>query len=48
MPLVKAQVMASLKRNVKEGALKHIIKLLMDFYNDKSFIEVIEVINLGE
>jgi len=38
----------SLKRNIKEGALRHIIKLLMDFYNDKSSIEVVEVINLGE
>ncbi|XTI87032.1 hypothetical protein V2W45_1238685, partial [Cenococcum geophilum] len=37
-----------LKHNIKEGALRHIIKLLMDFYNDKSFIKVIEVINLGE
>jgi len=40
--------MASLKRNIKEGALRHIMELLMDFYNDKSSIEVIEVINLGE
>ena len=40
--------MASLKRNIKEGALRYIIKLLIDFYNDKSSIEVIEVINLGE
>ena len=38
----------SLKRNIKEGALRHIIKLLIDFYNNKSSIEVIEVINLGE
>jgi len=40
--------MASLKRNIKEGALKHIIELLIDFYNDKSSIEVVEVINLGK
>jgi len=38
----------SLKRNIKEGALRYIIKLLIDFYNNKSSIEVIEVINLGE
>ncbi|XTI95795.1 hypothetical protein V2W45_1256461, partial [Cenococcum geophilum] len=37
-----------LKRNIKEGALRYIIKLLTDFYNDKSSVEVIEVINLGE
>ncbi|XTI87002.1 hypothetical protein V2W45_1239049, partial [Cenococcum geophilum] len=37
-----------LKLNIKEGAFRYIIKLLIDFYNDKSFIEVIEVINLGE
>jgi len=48
MPLIKAQVTASLKHNIKEGALRYIIKLLMDFYNDKSSIEVVEVINLGE
>jgi ABC-type transport system involved in Fe-S cluster assembly fused permease/ATPase subunit len=38
----------SLKRNIKEGALRYIIELLIDFYNDKSSIEVVEVINLGE
>ena len=38
----------SLKRNIKEGALRHIIKLLIDFYNNKSSIKVVEVINLGE
>ena len=38
----------SLKRNIKEGALRHVIELLMDFYNNKSSTEVIEVINLGE
>ena len=48
MPLVKAQVITSLKRNIKEGALKHTIELLIDFHNNKSFIEVMEVINLGE
>jgi len=48
MLLVKAQVITSLKHNIKEGALKYIIKLLTDFYNNKSFIEVIEVINLGK
>jgi len=37
-----------LKRNIKEGALRYVIELLMDFYNNKSSIEVIEVINLGE
>ena len=37
-----------LKRNIKEGALKHVIKLLIDFHNDKSSIKVIEVINLEE
>jgi ABC-type transport system involved in Fe-S cluster assembly fused permease/ATPase subunit len=46
MPLIKAQVTASLKYNIKEEALRHIIKLLIDFYNNKSSIEVIEVINL--
>ena len=40
--------MASLKRNIKEGALRHTIELLMDFYNDKSSVEVVEVINLRE
>jgi len=48
MLLVKAQVTTSLKRNIKEGALRHIIKLLIDFYNNKSSIKVVEVINLGE
>ena len=38
----------SLKRNIKEGALRHVIELLMDFYNNKSSTEVVEVINLGE
>jgi len=38
----------SLKHNIKKGALRHTIELLMDFYNDKSSIKVIEVINLGE
>jgi len=46
MPLVKAQVMASLKRNIKEGALRHTMELLIDFHNDKSSVEVMEVINL--
>ena len=36
----------SLKRNIKKGALRHTIELLMDFYNDKSSVKVIEVINL--
>ena len=38
----------SLKRNIKEGALRHIMELLMDFYNDKSSAEIVEVINLRE
>ena len=38
--------MVFLKYNIKEGALKYIIKLLIDFYNNKSFVEVVEVINL--
>jgi len=48
MPLVKAQVIASLKRNIKEGALRHIMELLIDFHIDKSSVEVVEVINLEE
>ena len=48
MPLVKAQVAASLKRNIKEGALRHTMELSMDFHNDKSSAEVVEVMNLGE
>jgi len=48
MPLVKAQVIASLKRNIKEGAFRHTIELSIDFYNDKSSVKVVEVINLGE
>ena len=38
----------SLKRNIKEGALRYVMELLIDFYNDKSSIEIMEVINLGE
>ena len=48
MPLVKVQVAASLKRNIKKGALRHTIKLLIDFHNNKSSVEVVEVINLKE
>ena len=48
MPLVTAQVAASLKCNIKKGAFRHIMELLMDFYNNKSSAEVVEVINLGE
>ena len=48
MPLVIVQITASLKCNIKEGAFKHIIELLIDFYNNKSSIEVVEVIKLGE
>jgi len=46
MPLVKVQVVVSLKCNIKEGALRYTMELLIDFYNDKSSIEVVEVINL--
>jgi ABC-type transport system involved in Fe-S cluster assembly fused permease/ATPase subunit len=46
MLLVKAQVTVSLKYNIKEGALRHIMELLMDFYNNKSSVEVVEVIKL--
>ena len=38
----------SLKHNIKKGALRYIIKLLIDFYNNKSFIEVVKVIKLRE
>ena len=38
----------SLKRNIKDGALRYVMELLMDFHNNKSSIEVMEVINLGE
>ena len=48
MPLIKTQVAVSLKRNIKEGAFRHTIELLIDFYNNKSSIEIVEVINLGK
>jgi len=40
--------MVSLKRNIKEGVFKHTMELLIDFYNDKSSAEVMEIINLKE
>ena len=46
MLLVKVQVIISLKHNIKEEALRHIIELSIDFHNNKNSIEVVEVINL--
>ena len=34
--------------NLKEHALRHVMTLLMDFYGNNSFREVLEVIGLRE
>ena len=48
MLIVRRHIIIFIKRNIKEGGFKYIIKLLMDFYKDKSFGEVLEVLGLEE
>jgi len=46
IPIVRRHIIISIKRNIKEGGFGHVIGLLIDFYKDKSFREVLEVLGL--
>ena len=43
---IKGHVIVYLMRNLKEHVLRHVIILLMDFYSNNSFGEVLAVIGL--
>ena len=48
MLIAKRHIIISIKYNIKEGGFRYIIKLLIDFHKNKSFREVLEILNLKE
>jgi len=48
MPMARRHIITSIKRNIKESGFKYIIGLLIDFHKDKSFREVLKVLDLGK